>query len=95
MSSRFLSVVIGSVVIGDGNVFCPGLRPAEANPPLVVDPNAVLSASVARELLQPVAGRDSEVGQDFGGIEDCELPEGNPLNFWVELTNTLSSPDSC
>ena len=57
-----------------------GIRagPAETDPPLVVDPNAVLPGAIAFELLQPVAGRHAEVIERFGGIQGDEFPEHRP-----------------
>ena len=37
------------------------LMPADADPPLIVDPNAVLSGPIALELLEPIAQRRPEI----------------------------------
>ena len=57
-----------------------GIRagPAKTDPPLVVDPNAVLPGAIAFELLQPVAGRHSKVIECFRGIQSDEFPEHRP-----------------
>jgi hypothetical protein len=49
------------MVIHDLDIYWPGLRPGEANPPLVVDADAVLPGAVAPQQFQAVARRGSEV----------------------------------
>ena len=44
--------------------------PREADPPLVVDANAVLPDPISAELLQAVAGWDARVVEGFGSV-DC------------------------
>jgi hypothetical protein len=39
-----------------------GLSPAEADPPLVVDPNAVLSRPIASKGFQPISRNLSQIG---------------------------------
>ncbi len=53
-----------SVVIRDLNIFGTGTRPAQADPPLVVDPNAALAGPVAFEYYQVIAGKTPQVVQD-------------------------------
>lgn len=57
------------------------MPPLEADPPLIIDPDAVLSSPVARQLLEPIARRDAEVPQIFGGIENQELAKGSALEL--------------
>ena len=45
----------------------------EANPPLLVDANAVLSLTVARKRLQPIARRCAQVLLAHGRIELLQL----------------------
>jgi hypothetical protein len=51
-----------SLVVNDLHVFWPRVGPGEADPPLLVDPDAVLASAIPGELLQPVARRDEQVG---------------------------------
>src|SRR5260370_36132198 len=46
--------------------------PLEADPPLVVDADAVLPRAVAFKRLQPVAGKCSDVGQALRGLQAIE-----------------------
>jgi hypothetical protein len=58
------------VVVDDLNVFGPCWRPADRDPPLLVDPDAVLPGAVAAQFLQSVAGRDLQVVEGLGYIQD-------------------------
>jgi hypothetical protein len=53
--------------------------PAEADAPLVVDANAVLTGSVAFQRLQPVARRYPQGFQRSGGMNLDELSIGSAL----------------
>lgn len=49
----------------------PGIRPipSETNPPLIIDPDAVLSFPITFELFQPVSGRLTQVLNSPGVIQ--------------------------
>ncbi len=53
--------------------------PPEADAPLIIDPDAMLASTVALELLQPVAGRHSQILQRLGGINSHQLPQHGAL----------------
>jgi hypothetical protein len=59
--------------------------PAEADSPLVVDPNAVLSCAASREALQTVPGRDAQLPQSLGRIQEEELAVGSSLHIRWQL----------
>jgi len=82
------------VVVDDLDVFRAGRGPAEADPPLLVDPNAVGRGAVAFELLEPVPWRDSEVAQGIGSIKDQEFPQSDPLGVRIQLADSLPLPDT-
>jgi|APCry1669193181_1035450.scaffolds.fasta_scaffold01795_9 hypothetical protein len=54
--------------------------PAEANAPLVVDTDAVLSNPTAFQQFQPVAWRHSQVEQLCRGIQQQQFSPGSPLD---------------
>ena len=68
-----------STVVDDFDVPGAVVPPAKADSPLVVDPDAELPASIAAELLEPVAGRHAEVVQILGAIENLQLSLGMRL----------------
>jgi len=65
------------VIVRDFNLFCPCICPDKANAILVIDPNAVLSLSVACKCLQLIAWRHSKVTQRVSKVELVKLPPGD------------------
>jgi hypothetical protein len=51
--------------------------PYKAYSPPIVDPNRVLTGTVALEGFEPVARRLAQVAQDRRGAQHIELPTGN------------------
>lgn len=79
-----------SVVVDDLDVGRSGVGPGEADPPLLVDPDAVLPGAVPAECLKPVPGRHPEVVEDLGGVQHHQLPQGRSLDPWVDGLDSLS-----
>jgi hypothetical protein len=52
------------------------IPPNEAEPPLVVDPNAVLARSAAAQSLQPVSGRRRQIAEVFRRMQLQQRPLG-------------------
>ncbi len=69
------------MVVNDFNFCRTGFRPGEANAPLVVDPDAVLSGAVALRQFKTVARWGSEVGQYLGIVQLTQLALRNTLNI--------------
>jgi hypothetical protein len=70
------------------NVKGIGLNPAEADPPLVVDLNAVLPRPITGEGLQPIPGNQSQIGNGCRRMNVIELSlghYGNTLKLPAEL----------
>ena len=61
------------MVISEADLIGSTARPAEHNPPLIVDPDAVKSAQVATKCMKTIARRQSQVIDVVGGIDDIEL----------------------
>jgi hypothetical protein len=57
------------------------IAPLEAHAPLVIDADAILARPVARQLLQPIPGRDSQVNELIGSVQDQQLTESGTLEF--------------
>src|SRR5574337_1326430 len=79
------------VVIRNLNVVGVAVAPPKADTPLIVNPDAVLPGTVARQLLEPVAGRDPQVIQRLGCIENEKLPQGGALEISGPSPNDLSA----
>ena len=66
------------MVILDADFGRSPFRPAEDDPPLVVDANGIESAPTALQGFQPVAGRDGHVAKLTGSVELDQLSQGDP-----------------
>lgn len=88
------SPFLPSVVVDDLDILRSGGRPSEADAPLPVDADAVGAGSLALELLQPIARRNSEVVEGLSGVQDQQLSQRHALRALVELTYRPSLPDS-
>ena len=67
--------------------------PFETDPPLVVDPNAVLAHSFPRELLEPIPRWYSKILKGLGGIEHYEFSQHDSLQTSRKPTCTLPLED--
>ena len=63
------------MIINDLDELGASLTPDEANAPPVIDPYAVLAATVALEGLQAITGRRPKIGEPGCGIENVELAQ--------------------
>jgi len=57
------------MIVSDLDVVSVAFSPPKAHPPLIVDPDAVLSLAILRELLEPVAWRNPQILERLRGIE--------------------------
>jgi hypothetical protein len=57
------------------------VMPCEADSPLLIDPNAVLTFSIPFQLLQSVSWGDSQVFQRVGTIDEKELSQRQVVEF--------------
>jgi hypothetical protein len=68
------------VVVCDFDIIGVSILPEKANTPLIIDPNAVLSGSVASKLFQMVCRWNSEVIEYFGVVEHAQFAQGYLLD---------------
>jgi hypothetical protein len=92
-SWAFASSHLPSVVVDELDVLGAGVRPAEADPELVVDPDRVVAGSVALELLESVPRWESEVLETFGRVQLSKLALGHPLDVRPQAGDPMASPD--
>ena len=69
------------MVINDFNVMGIATYPTKADPPLVVDADAVLADTVGGEFLQTIRRWDPEVSKTRGGIEHQQLTKGDSVKI--------------
>jgi len=65
------------MVINDFNIFSTSLRPQEADTPLPVYSDAVLSVSIALERFQSITGRYSQILEICGNFKLSQFPACN------------------
>ena len=82
------------MAIDNFRVVCVLALPTEAEPVLVVDPNAVLSCPVAFEGLQAVARRQLQVAQLPRTVQLRELAERHPLELRRQAVIPAALPQS-
>jgi hypothetical protein len=78
------------MIVDNLNVNSVGWHPAEANPPLVIDPDAVLPEPVAGQSLEAVAGNRAQIGELRSGMNVVQLPLcrcGDTLEFPAEFAS--------
>src|SRR5690625_1583920 len=83
-----------SVVVDEFDIVRTSISPDEAETPLRVDADAVLSASVADQTLQVVARRGPGVLDILRRVDQLELPHGRPLHRPVDALDVLLMPDA-
>jgi len=82
------------VVIDDLNVMGVVFDPAEADPPLVVDTDAVLAETIRGKLLQMIRRRHSEVSETSRGIEHQQFTKGNAVKIRRHSPDSFASEQS-
>jgi hypothetical protein len=75
------------MIIHDFHLFCMPFSPHEANAPLVIDTDAVLSFAIPFQRYQPIQRWQPKVPQPHCRVERIELSEGPLLNRARELTD--------
>jgi hypothetical protein len=64
-----LAITVSSVIIDDLDVVGIPTGPAEADPPLVVDPDAVLAVPISCQCFETIARRGLEVVEGAGPMK--------------------------
>lgn len=77
------------MVVNDLNPFWTSVAPPEADTPLIIDSDTVLSCSITAQMLEPVARRDPEVFQTTRGVNLPQLAQRNASDARVEGRNRL------
>src|SRR5690625_6583756 len=81
-----------SVVVNELHLLWPGVGPREADPPLVVDLDAVLSGPIALEGLEPASGRHADVFERLRGPHLTQLAQCNPLDPRIDRSHAFTTP---
>jgi hypothetical protein len=79
----FLLDVSASMIVDDFDLRWAVIGPNEADPVLVVDPDAPLALTISSEGLQPVSGRDPELFEITSRVELIQLAASDlPVARW-------------
>lgn len=65
-----------SVVVHNLHIIGPAIGPDEANSPLVVDADTVLTPAIAAKGFKVIAGRAAQIGQFAGVVQHDQLKLG-------------------
>jgi hypothetical protein len=81
------------VIVDDLDVERVAVIPVEADPPLIIDPDAMLTLPISREFFQAIPGRHFEVAQRISRVQQEELLQGRSVNILWELSRALAIED--
>ena len=81
------------MIVGDFDVQGIAVSPAEADPPLIVDPDAVLTPPIPGQLFKAISGRNSQIGQSIGGVKHEELLQSRAVDVLRELSRAFTLED--
>ena len=77
------------MVVNDLNPFWTSVAPPEADTPLIIDSDTVLSCSITAQMLEPVARRNPEVFQTTRSINLAQLAQRDAHDARIEGRNRL------
>jgi len=82
------------VIVDDLDLVSVTILPAEADTPLIVDPNAVLAGAPAFELLEPIAGRNAEILKPFCCVDEPQLSKHDPMKVGREASDRVAPEEA-
>lgn len=77
------------MIIDDLDLVCVSSFPAETDPPLIIDPDAVLTDAISSQLLQSVSWRDTEILKGFRRIQQSKFAKRRSLDIRSHLPNRV------
>ncbi len=81
------------MIIDDFNIVRIAFTPYKANPPALVDSDAMLSFPITDEFLKMVSGWNTQIIQRSGNIEDLQLAACVSLDLRWKLSRELTVED--
>jgi hypothetical protein len=79
------------VVIGHLDVVGVTIAPLKANAPAVIDPKAVLSCSIPRQLFEAIGQGALQIRERMGIVQHAQLPQSDLLDVRWQPSGTLAS----
>ena len=80
------------MIVDDLDVESMPVTPLETDPPLLVDPNAVLALSITLQRLELLRARNRKVFQDSGRIQLLQLHQCPLLDVARNTLGVLAAP---
>ena len=81
-----LFAMLTSVIVDNLNVACVGIGPVETDPPLVVNPYAVLPLPAAAQRFQSITRNRRHVREFSGRVELVQFPFGHAESRFQHTT---------
>ena len=78
------------MVIGNLDVVGVTITPLKAHAPAVIDPKAVLSCSVPRQLFEAIGRGDLQIRERMGIVEHAQLPQSDLLDVRWQPSGALA-----
>jgi hypothetical protein len=69
------------MIVCDLDLICVTVPPLEADSPRIINSDAILSCSISRQLLESIAGRNSEITEVFSGVDNQEPSKSGALKL--------------
>lgn len=82
-----------SVIVDEFDILSTSIVPGEADPPLIIDSNAVLPRPVVFQRLQPIAGRHTQRVEKAGGVDLRQLSEDGLLDTGINRWQLVAIPE--
>ena len=82
------------MIVNNFNLVRIVLLPAEADAPLVIDPNAQLAAAAPFESFQTGAGECGQVSQPLGIVQHTQLPQCYSLHTVIQSPRESAMPEA-
>ena len=77
------------MVVNDLNPFWTSVAPPEADTPLIIDSDTVLSCSITAQMLEPVARRNPKILETTRSINLAQLAQRDAHDARIEGRNRL------
>jgi len=88
-------IALSLVIIYDLNFPSRAFAPLKAYPPLIVDPDAVLSAPIAAQRFKAVSRRSPQIIELFGRVDGQKLGSRPPLNLVRDILDQIAGKQCC
>lgn len=81
-------------MVNDLHLLGSSVGPHEADPPLVIDPDAVLSDPIAFQRFEPVSRWNPEIVQRYGGSDLTQLAQRRRVDPRIDRRHPFATPQS-